>query len=100
MGIILENNVKLLDLVFALPVLLLFTDQNTQKVTAVISAEEELSAAVSTAKVVLFLRSVLTDLPFPPSLSTMIYEDNKACIKIINARHPTDRTLHIDIPFF
>ena len=31
---------------------------------------------------------------------TVIYEDNKACIKIINALHPTNRTHHIDGPFF
>ena len=31
---------------------------------------------------------------------TPVYEDNEACIKVINARHPTDRTRHIDTPAF
>ena len=67
---------------------------------ALSSTESEFFAAVSTAKVVLFLRFVLKDLKYPPQGPTIIYEDNKACIKIINARHPTDRTRPIDGPFF
>ena len=71
----------------------------TQKVMALSSTESEFFAAVLTAKVVLFPRSVLKDLKYRPQAPTIIYEDNKACIKIINAHHSTNRTRHIDGPF-
>ena len=61
----------------------------TQKVTALSSTEPEFFAAVSTTKIVLFLWSVLTDLKYPPQAPTVIYKDNEACIKIINAHYPT-----------
>ena len=48
----------------------------------------------------MFLRSVLTNLTIPPSGPTPVYEDNESCIKVINARHPTERTRHIDTPYF
>ena len=31
---------------------------------------------------------------------TPVYEGNEACIKVINARHLTDRTRHIDTSAF
>ena len=72
----------------------------TQAVTALSSTEAEFFAAVAVAKVILYLRSVLRELHMPMTAPTIIYEDNEACIKIINSDHPTDRTRHIDTPFF
>ena len=72
----------------------------TQSVTALSSTEAEFFAAVSASKDVLYLRSVLRELGHPIDLPTPIYEDNEACIKIINSRHPTERTRHIDTPAF
>ena len=72
----------------------------TQSVTALSSTEAEFFAAVSAAKSVLFLRSILKELNLPMTSPTPIYEDNEACIKVINSRHPTERTRHIDIPSF
>ena len=72
----------------------------TQKVTALSFTESEFFAAVSTAKVVLFNQSVLTDLKYPPQAPTVICKDNEGCIKIINACHLTNRIRHIDTPFF
>ena len=31
---------------------------------------------------------------------TLIYEDNEATIKVVNAAHPTKRVRHIDTPWF
>ena len=31
---------------------------------------------------------------------TPVYEDNNACMKVINAERPTDRVRHIDTPYF
>ena len=72
----------------------------TQSTTALSSTEAEFYAAVSAAKVCLFLRHILTCLQQPPSGPTLIYEDNEACINVVNARHPTDRTRHIETPYF
>ena len=72
----------------------------TQSVTALSSTEAEFFAVVSAAKSVIFIRSVLHELNFPMTSPTPIYEDNEACIKVINSRHPTERTWHIDIPSF
>ena len=72
----------------------------TQTVTALSSTEAEFFAAVSASKIILYLRSVLKELSLPMTSPTPIYEDNEACIKVINANHPTDRTRHIDTPFF
>ena len=72
----------------------------TQSVTALSSTEAEFFAAVSASKDILYLRSVLSDLHFPLSNPTPLYEDNEACIKVIKSRHPTERTRHIDTPAF
>ena len=70
----------------------------TQSVTALSSTEAEFFAAIATAKLVKYMCSLLQELQMPPTKPTIIYEDNEACIKVINARHPTDRTKHIEIP--
>jgi hypothetical protein len=72
----------------------------TQSLTAVSSTEAEFYAAVSAAKIAIYLRSVLTDLGFPPDAPTSIYEDNQAAIMMINARLPTPRARHVDIQWF
>ena len=56
----------------------------TQAVTALSSTEAEFFAAVAVAKVILYLRSVLRELHFPMTAPTTIYEDNEACINIVN----------------
>jgi hypothetical protein len=37
---------------------------------------------------------------FPPSGPTLLYEDNKAAINMVNANRPTERSRHIDIQHF
>jgi len=55
-----------------------------QPTVATSSTEAEFIAAVYTAKAVKHLRSVLQDLHLLPSKPTIIYEDNKAAIDMIN----------------
>ena len=71
-----------------------------QPTVATSSTEAEFIAAVQCAKVVKYLRSVLTDLGFPPSGPTVLYEDNQAAIAMINENRPTPRSRHIDIQHF
>ena len=64
------------------------------------SLEAEFFAAVSASKAILYIRSLLRELGHPPTAPTPVYKDNEACIKVINSRHPTERTRHIDKPAF
>ena len=72
----------------------------TQSTTALSSTETEFYAAISAAKVCLFLCHVLNYLGQSLTGPTLIYEDNVACTNVVNARHPTDRTRHIETPYF
>ena len=47
-----------------------------------------------------YLRSILTELGFEQTSPTPLHEDNASAIKIINARHPTERSRHIAIQWF
>jgi hypothetical protein len=71
-----------------------------QKVVTTSSTEAKLVAAIATAKVVCYLRSVLTDLGYPPSGPTILHEDNQAVLDIVNKEVPSKRTRHIDIQYF
>ena len=72
----------------------------TQSLTATSSTEAEFLAAVTAAKHAKYLRAILTELGFPPSGPTPIYEDNMSAINMINAKVPTERSRHIDIQHF
>jgi hypothetical protein len=71
-----------------------------QPTVATSSTESELIAAVLAAKIAKHLRSILIELGFPPSGPTLLYEDNKAAINMVNANRPTERSRHIDIQHF
>ena len=72
----------------------------TQSITALSSTKAEFIAAVTAAKTARFLRSILTELGFPQTEPTPIYEDNQPTIDIVASRKPTERTRHIDIRYF
>jgi hypothetical protein len=71
-----------------------------QPTVATSSTESEFIAAVLAAKIAKYLRSILIELGFPPSGPTLLYEDNKAAINMVNANRPTERSRHIDIQYF
>jgi len=64
------------------------------------STEAEFIAAIYTAKALKHLRSVLNDLGLLPPKPSIIYEDNKATIDMINDSKPTMRSCHIDVQHF
>jgi hypothetical protein len=71
-----------------------------QPVVATSSTEAEFYAAVIAGKLSKYLRSILSDLQFPPSKPTILYEDNQATIALINEQHPTSRVRHIATQHF
>jgi len=71
-----------------------------QPTVATSSTEAEFIAAVYTAKAVKHLHSVLSDLGLLPLKPSIIYEDNKAAIDMINDSKPTTRSRHIDVQHF
>ena len=71
-----------------------------QKAVTTSSTEAELIAAVSAAKVIRYLRSVLVDLGYPQEEPTIIHEDNQAVLDIVNKQIPSERTRHCDIQYF
>jgi len=68
-----------------------------QSTVATSSTEAEFITTVFTTKAVKHLRSVLSDLNLLPNKPSIIYEDNKATIDMINDSKPTARSRHIDI---
>jgi len=60
----------------------------------------EFIATVYTAKAVKHLHSVMNDLGLLFPKATVIYEDNKAEINMINKSKPTARSCHINIQHF
>jgi len=72
----------------------------TQSITATSSTEAEFLAAVATAKHARYMRSIMTDLGFPPKGPTVMCRDNQSAINMINAQVPTERSRHIDIQHF
>ena len=71
-----------------------------QSITAISSTEAEFLAAVSCAKIALYLRSILYELGFGCVGPTPIYEDNASTILIVNSAVPTKRACHIYVQYF
>jgi hypothetical protein len=71
-----------------------------QKAMTTSSTEAELIAAVSAAKVIRYLRSVLADMGLPQDAPSVMHEDNQAVLDIINKQIPSERTRHCDIQYF
>jgi hypothetical protein len=71
-----------------------------QSTVSTSSTETEFIAAVHAAKIAKYLQSILSELGYPQSEHTMLYEDNAAAILMVNASRPTPRSRHIDIQHF
>jgi hypothetical protein len=71
-----------------------------QKVVTTSSTEAELVATFTAAKVICYLRSILTDLGYPPSGPTVLHEDNQAILDIVNKEVPSECTHQVDIQYF
>ena len=64
------------------------------------STEAEFIAAVTAAKTVKYLRTVLHKLGYSIDTPTILYINNKAAIAMVNEDRPTLRARHIDIQHF
>ena len=62
----------------------IFYHFKTKSITAINSTEAEFLAAVSCAKIALYLQSILYELSFACKGPTPIYEDNASSILIVN----------------
>ena len=71
-----------------------------QPVTATSSTEAEFYAAVSCAKIVKYLRHVLSELDALPAGPSPLYVDNQAALHMVNESRPTPRARHIEIQHF
>ncbi len=71
-----------------------------QPVTATSSTEAEFYAAVSCAKMVKYLRHVLSELEALPPGPSSLYVDNQAALHMVNESRPTPRARHIEIQHF
>jgi hypothetical protein len=74
--------------------------QKFQPTVAGSSTEAEFMAVCNTAKMILFIRSVLWDLNILQEAATMLYKDNDGCTAMGKAQKPMSRTHHIDIKYF
>ena len=65
-----------------------------QQNIALSSTEAEFYALAEAGKLTLYMRSVLNDLNLPQQYPTIIFEDNRGCLKMTQAMKPTKRTRH------
>ena len=72
----------------------------TQSVTTISSTEAEFIAAVSCAKIALYLKSILYELDFACEGPTPIYKDNVSTIDTVNSSVPAEHDRHIYIQYF
>ena len=72
----------------------------TQPLTAISSTEAEFLAAVSCAKIFLYLWLILYELGFEYKGPIPIYKDNTSTIVIVNSSVPTERAWHIYVQHF
>lgn len=70
-----------------------------QSTVAQSSTEAEYLALAACARTVIWLRSLLTEMGFPPSGPSTIEEDNKACIDISQSHRAHPAVKHIDIRY-
>ena len=71
-----------------------------QRTIALSSTEAEFYALADAGKATLYMRSVLCDLYMNQDQPTVIYEDNRGCLKMTQALKPTKRTRHVDTRYF
>jgi hypothetical protein len=51
------------------------------------------------SKLIMWLRQLLNELGYPPTTSTVLYEDNKSAIHIVQNGNDKGRTKHMDVRY-
>ena len=76
-----------------------YARSSKMKLVTLSSTESEYVAAAEATGEIMFLRQLLSDIGFPQSKPTVIYEDNKSCIQMINGAGNHQRTKHINAKY-
>ena len=71
-----------------------------QHTSALSSTEANFYALAEAGKITLYVRSVLRDLNMPQNDATVLYEDNRCCLKMTQVMKPTRRTRHVNNRYF
>ena len=66
---------------------------------ALSSTEAEYIGLFEASKIIMWFRQILTELGFPQTSPTTLYEDNKSAIHIVNNGNDKGRTKHMDIRY-
>ena len=75
------------------------TKSKKAKCMAISSTEAEYLALCEAAKLVAWARQLLSELGYPQSAPTVVYEDNQSTIRMVNNGNDKGRTKHIDVRF-
>jgi hypothetical protein len=68
-------------------------------ITALSSTEAEYIGMFEASKVIMWLRQLLTELGYPLTSPTIMYEDNKSAIQIVLNGNDKGRTKHMDVRY-
>jgi hypothetical protein len=66
-------------------------------ILALSSTEAEYIGMYEASKIIMWLRQLLTELGYPPPHPTILYEDNKSAIHIVENGNDKGRTKHMDV---
>jgi hypothetical protein len=75
------------------------TTSKKASLLALSSTEAEYIGMFEASKVIMWLRQFLSELGYPPPTPTILYEDNKSAIHIVNNGNDKGRTKHMDVRY-
>jgi hypothetical protein len=75
------------------------TVSKKSKIIALSSTEAEYIGLFEASKLIMWLRQLLNELGYPPTTSTILYEDNKSAIHIVQNGNDKGRTKHMDVRY-
>jgi hypothetical protein len=75
------------------------TVSKKSKIIALSSTEAEYIGMFEASKLIMWLRQLLNELGYPPTSSTVLYEDNKSAIHIVQNGNDKGRTKHMDVRY-
>ena len=76
-----------------------FSFSMKQPIVTLSAAEAEFVAACEAAREILWMRGILHDMGYPQMESSILFEDNTACISLATSQGKHDRMKHIDVRY-